>query len=329
MDALSEILKSIKMRYTAVGTLRLSCPWGLDFKIDDIPTAIGVVEGSSCWLRLPDRRTVRLGVGDMALVMGPHQLLCEPNARAEDMVSAWIAQGLPAFVPDREPAGPVHFSCGGGGAETRLLGLSFGLASGRRNPLIASLPPCIVLRGGGNRFPCPWMRPAIDFLLSENAGLGGYTATARLLAELVFVSIVRSHLLSESKGSRGWLRGLADPRIAKALVAIHREPSTEWTVGSLACEAGMSRTSFAAHFAELVEATPIDYLTQWRMHLAAERIAESRSNLQQLAFELGYASDAAFREAFKRHYGVAPSRYALASEPLGADSLLRRLTKPA
>jgi AraC-like DNA-binding protein len=304
------------MHYTAVGTLRLSYPWGLSFKIDNIPTAIGVVEGEPCWLRLPGQERIRLGVGDMALVRGAYQLLCEPNTRPQDMVSAWIAQGLPAFEPDREPEGPVNFRWGGGGVETRLLGLSFGLASAQLNPLIVSLPPCIVLRGDEDRFP--WMRSAIDFLLSENTAQGGYTATARLLAELIFVSMVRSHLLSESKGSPGWLRGLADPRIAKALVAIHREPGAEWTVGSLACEAGMSRTSFAARFAELVEATPIDYLTQWRMHLAAERIAESRSNLKQLAFELGYASDAAFRGAFKRHYGVAPSRYAITPQTLGA-----------
>ncbi|SPO54609.1 Transcriptional regulator containing an amidase domain and an AraC-type DNA-binding HTH domain [Pseudomonas sp. JV551A1] len=322
MDALSEILKSIKMRYTAVGTLRLSHPWGLNFKIEGIPTAIGVIEGEPCWLRLPGHARIRLGVGDMALVRGAYQLLCEPDARPQDMVSAWIAQGLPAFSADREPEGPVYFRWGGGGVETRLLGLSFGLANGQLNPLIMSLPPCIVLRGDSNRLP--WMRPAIEFLLSENTGQGGYTATARLLAELIFVSMVRSHLLSESKGGRGWLRGLADPRIAKALVAIHREPGAEWTVGSLAGEAGMSRTSFAARFAELVEATPIDYLTQWRMHLAAERIGESRSNLKQLAFELGYASDAAFRGAFKRHHGVAPSRYFHAPDSLDAEPSCRR-----
>jgi len=133
---------------------------------------------------------------------------------------------------------------------------------------------------------------------------------ARLLADLIFVSIVRSHLLGESKGSKGWLRGLGDPGVARSLLAMHQDPSAEWTVGSLAQLAGMSRTAFAMRFASLVEETPIDYLTRWRMHLAADRILRSRPNLTRLAFELGYASDAAFRDAFKRRYGIAPSRFA-------------------
>lgn len=308
MDALSEILKSMKMRHTAAGMLRLSAPWGLNVRGFDSPIAYGVANGPPCWLRMRNGEAVQLAEGDMALVLGEHQLLHSLEARPSDMGEAWAANGLPPFEPAREPAAPLDFRWGGGGAETRLLGLAFGLASGRRNPLVASLPACIVLRRERDEFP--WMQPAIVSLSSERSGAPGYAATVRLLAELVFVSIVRAHLQNESKGSRGWLRGLTDVRIARALQAIHREPGAGWTVGTLASEAGLSRTAFATRFVELVETTPIDYLTQWRMHLAAERIAQSRSNLTQLAFELGYASDAAFREAFKRRYGVAPSRYA-------------------
>jgi AraC-like DNA-binding protein len=132
---------------------------------------------------------------------------------------------------------------------------------------------------------------------------------ARLLADLIFIGIVRSHVLGESKGTRGWLRGLGNPGIARALQAIHQNSSADWKVASLAQVAGMSRTAFAVRFAALVEETPIDYLTRWRMHLAADRLLRSRPNLTQLAFDLGYSSDAAFRDAFKRRYGVAPSRY--------------------
>ena len=171
----------------------------------------------------------------------------------------------------------------------------------------AKRPPAL-RRGAGHGFPA--LAPTIEFLTSESVETPGYGAIARLLAELVLVGFARSHLLNDSKGIKGWLRGLTDARIARALQAMHNDPTSAWTVESLAREAGLSRTAFATRFAQLVETTPIEYLTRWRMHLAAERIRESPANLTRLAFELGYASDAAFRDAFKRYYGVAPSRFA-------------------
>lgn len=309
MDALSEILKSMTMRHAAVGTLTLTQPWGLAIRGFGSPVAYGVASGAACWVRVPDQEPICLGTGDMVLVRGEHSLLSALDAPTGDFGQAWAARGFPDFEPGQEPAGPLHFEWGGGGAPLRLLGLAFGLAGGPHSPLLAALPPTIVLRRGDG---FPWIGPAIEFLTSRNSESAGYAATARLLAELTFVSIVRAHLLGQPGRSRGWLRGLTDARIGRALQAMHQSPGEPWTVASLAALVGMSRTAFARLFAELVEATPIDYLTRWRMHLAAQRIAGAQTNLTQLAFELGYSSDAAFRDAFKRQYGVAPSRYGAA-----------------
>lgn len=309
MDALSEILKSMTMRHASVGTLTLTQPWGLFVRDFGSPTAYGVASGAPCWIRVPGREAICLAPGDMALVRGEHQLLSSLDAPAEDFGQAWASRGFPDFVPSQEPAGPLHFEWGGGGAPSRLLGLAFGLSGGPDSPLLSALPPYIVLRRGDG---FPWMGPAIEFLTARDSESAGYAATARLLAELTFVSIVRSHLLSQARNSRGWLRGLTDARIGRALQAMHQSPGDPWTVASLARYVGMSRTAFARLFADLVEATPIDYLTRWRMHLAAQRIGGAQANLTQLAFELGYSSDAAFRDAFKRQYGVAPSRFSAA-----------------
>ena len=306
MDALSEILKSMTIVHTAVGTLTLSQPWGMVLRDFEPHIAYGVASGAACWIRLANREPFCLGIGDMALVRGEHALLSAPDALIEDFGAAWAANGFPAFEPRQEPAAPLHFSWGGGGPRTRLLGIAFGLSGGPHNPLLTALPECIVVRSGEG---FPWIRPAIEFLTGPDSDSPGYTATARLLAELTFVSIVRSHLLSESNSARGWLLGLTHPGVAKALQAMHQTPGEDWTVASLAARAGMSRTGFATVFSELVQVTPIDYLTQWRMHLAAQRILGSRVNLTQLAFELGYNSDAAFRDAFKRRFGVPPSRF--------------------
>jgi AraC-like DNA-binding protein len=306
MDALSEILKSLTMRHASVGTLTLSDPWGFSIPDFGAPAAYGVASGGPCWIRVPDREAVCLSVGDMVLIRGKHQLLSSPVAPTEDFGVAWAARGFPAFEPSLEPAAPLHFKWGGGGPESRLLGLAFGLSGGPGSPLLMALPPYIVLRRGEG---FPWIGPAIEFLTSSESESAGYAATARLLAELTFVSIVRSHLVGQSRNIRGWLRGLTDERIGRALQAMHRSPGDDWTVASLARSVGMSRTAFAQLFAELVEVTPIEYLTRWRMHLAAQRLSGAETNLTQLAFELGYSSDAAFRDAFKRQYGVAPSRF--------------------
>jgi AraC-like DNA-binding protein len=323
MDALSEILKSMTMRHAAVGTLSLSDPWGLSVPDFGAPVAYGVVSGQPCWLRVPCCEAICLGVGDMVLIRGAHQLLSSATAPAEDFGLAWSARGFTAFAPGLEPAGPLHFEWGGGGAPTRLLGLAFGLSGGPDSPLLSALPPSIVLRRGDG---FPWIGPAIEFLTSRDSESAGYAATARLLAELTFVSMVRSHLLSQSGHISGWLRGLTDARIGRALQAVHQSPGEDWTVASLARLAGMSRTGFARLFAELVETTPIDYLTRWRMHLAAQRLsAAGETNLTQLAFELGYSSDAAFRDAFKRQHGVAPSRFSAGGLQQQADSAVKPL----
>lgn len=315
MDALSEILKSMKMRHARAGTLCFTAPWGVAVEAFDMPTAYGVAAGGPCWLRVPDREAIQLAQGDVVLVKGQHHLLSSPECPTVSIGDIWLACNLPPLEPHQEPSAPLHIDWGAGGAETRMLGMAFGLVAGERNPLVVSLPSCIVLRSG--RFP--WIDSAIEFLASADAGSAGYSATARLLAELIFVTIVRSHLLSESKGSRGWLRGLTDPSIARALQAMHESPGDEWTVSSLARIAGLSRTAFAMRFADMVGITPIHYLTQWRMNLAAERILSSRTNLTQLAFELGYASDSAFRDAFKRHYGIAPSRFGFDNTPQDSE----------
>lgn len=308
MDALSEILKSIKMLHCRTGTLRLGAPWGLTVAEHDIPAAYGIVDGEPCWIRVGDRPAVHLRPGDVMLVIGRHSLRSAPEAPTVEFKDVTTPLGMPRFEPEEEPERPLHLAWGGNGPETRMLALAFGLTGGEHNPLFVSLPSHVVLRSDGGRFP--WMSAAMAFLTSDYTDSAGYAATARLLAELIFVSIVRSHLVNEPHSARGWLRGLTDPGIARALQALHQQPGHDWSVGSLAQLAGRSRTGFATRFAELVGVTPIDYLAQWRMHLAAERILRSRANITQLAFELGYTSDTAFRTAFKRRYGVAPSQFA-------------------
>lgn len=320
MDALSEILKSLKTQHCAVGTMLLRAPWGLCLEDFASPSVLSLVEGDAFWVRMQGRPPLRVGPRDTVLFPrgANYRIASSPNGACDEWGTAWLANGLPDFTQGEEPSAPVRFSWGqGSGPETRLLGLAFGLVLGNGNPLLDALPDLIVLVAG-REHAFPWVGPAIEFLASEgSAGLPGYAATARLLADLIFVSAVRSHMLDEPHGTKGWIRGLSDPCIARALSAIHATPGGGWSVGSLAQRACLSRTTFATRFASLVGESPIEYLTNLRMHLATQRIVRDKPNLTQLAFELGYTSDAAFRDAFKRRYGVPPSRYAADRERAG------------
>jgi AraC-like DNA-binding protein len=330
MDALSQILKSIKPQRARAGILRLTEPWGLstpgvNHSVGPTTVAYGNAFGDPCWVTLPAcGEVLRLDQGDVILLACEHKLQSALDVPTFDIVELiWSAgrQADPRFNLLDEPNKPQHVQWGGDGRETRLLGLTFGQDRDflHRHPLLRSLPPYILLRHGSSRRQFPWMQAAIEFLASEPGDTPGFTATMLPLSELVLVSIVRSYLLNEPQVARGWLRGLTDPGIARALQAMHDKPGAPWSVRSLAEIAGQSRTTFATRFVELVETPPIDYLNQWRMHLAAEQLLASRANLARLASDLGYASDTAFRNAFKRRYGVVPSRFGRADAGDGAE----------
>ncbi|MCR4267271.1 helix-turn-helix transcriptional regulator [Nitratireductor sp. ZSWI3] len=107
----------------------------------------------------------------------------------------------------------------------------------------------------------------------------------------------------------GWLAALADPHIGPSIRAIHEEPGRSWTLEMLARQVGVSRTVFAQRFKRKVGATPIAYLTRWRMMLAGERLIETRDSIAEIAASLGYMSEYAFAAAFKREMGCPPRRY--------------------
>ena len=201
-----------------------------------------------------------------------------------------------------------RFQYGGSGATTRILAGAFYFGA-RDNPLTRELAQLIRLDNADARV-WPLLDAALRLIADEQQTLapGAAAATARL-AELIFLQVLRSHWSRPESGTPGLLRGLGYARIRKALEAMHRAPREAWTVPRLARLAGMSRSSFAAHFQERVGASPKVYLTRWRMQLAAERLVEGRAPLATVAEELGYRSTFAFAKCFRRVLGHPPGRY--------------------
>lgn len=143
---------------------------------------------------------------------------------------------------------------------------------------------------------------------------GCYLA-AQHLAHLMLLQALRLHLAEGARGGVGWLFALADRQMAAAINAMHADPARRWTLQSVAERAGMSRSSFAQRFKETVGASPMDYLTRWRMLLAGDRLASTGEPISAIALSLGYESESAFSTAFRRVMGCSPRRYARSRTP--------------
>ncbi len=129
------------------------------------------------------------------------------------------------------------------------------------------------------------------------------------LAELMFVEVVRRYLEALPTGQKGWLAGLRDEVVGRGLGLLHGDPAHPWTLDELADGVAMSRSAFADRFTGLVGQPPMQYLAQWRMQLAAGRLASGTAKVAAVAEEVGYDSEPAFSRAFKRLMGVSPAAW--------------------
>jgi AraC-like DNA-binding protein len=185
------------------------------------------------------------------------------------------------------------------GADLVCATVELGGAEG--NPIGQGLPELVVLPLASH----PALAPICDLLLGEAfSERGGRQAALDRLFDYLLILIVR-HVVESGRVATGVLAGLADPRLAKALTAMHEAPKKSWTLDDLAGIAGMSRTRFAEHFRTRVGQTPIDYLTVWRMTVAGQLLARGKP-VKSVALQVGYQSAAAFSRVFSRVTGQAP-----------------------
>jgi AraC-like DNA-binding protein len=202
----------------------------------------------------------------------------------------------------------ARIAYGGGGEATQLLCGYLGCDT-PFSPLITALPKILKLdvrtASAGE-----WIESSFRFAAKEIAAgrLGSATVIAKL-SELLFVETVSRYIGSLPAERRGWLAGLRDPQITRALALLHARPLDEWTAESLAREAGMSRSAFADRFSSLVGQPPMQYLSVWRMHMAAQQLRDGHGSVAQVGFGIGYDSEAAFSRAFKRQFGASPGAW--------------------
>jgi AraC-like DNA-binding protein len=184
----------------------------------------------------------------------------------------------------------------------------FGFDESHAIPLRDLFPPLILLRG--TEADMPPLQKTVELLVSEvDASTQGSEAAVQHLSNLLLIQALRSHIQSSPTESTGWLRALSDSHIGAALNSMHQRIGHPWTVASLASEAGMSRSAFAQRFKALMNESPLEYLTRWRMYRGSGLLRESDRKLADVAQAVGYDSDGAFHKAFKRVLGIAPGEY--------------------
>jgi AraC-like DNA-binding protein len=297
MDPLSDILSVLKPASYAFRGLDAGGDWALEFAAD-VGIKCYALDSGTCWLDLAgDSAPIRLAAGDFVLL---------PTGRAFRLYSALDAATIDAeaFLSGF-PVGEIGLLNGGGGCSG--VGGYFDFEGPNTDLLLAMLPPVVHIRAESDKAA---LRGSIDRLMRElRQPQPGSALIAEHLAQTLLIEALRLHLAEASPSRTGWLFALADPQMNAVIGAMHAEPGRKWTLQALARVAGMSRSSFAARFRGTVGEPAMDYLTRWRMMLAADRLARQDLPISAIAPTVGYESDSAFGAAFKRVIGRSPRQF--------------------
>ena len=297
MDPLSDVLSLLKPRSYKAGGFDAGGDISVRFPEHDGIKCYAVVSGQ-CWLAVEGvADPVRLRTGDCFLLPRgwPFRLASDLTLPPIDALALFRAK----------ENGSVSLYNGGG--ECCVVGGHFVLDGDHADILLGMLPPIVHIRKESDKAALRW---SLDRMMQElrEPQPGGFLVIDHLV-HMMLVQALRLHLAEGIEGGVGWLFALADKQMSTAIGAMHDDPAQRWTIDALARRAGMSRSSFALKFKQTVGASPMEYLTRWRMMVAADRLTTSGDAISTLAAALGYESESAFSTAFKRVMGCAPRHY--------------------
>ena len=312
MDALSDVLRVTRLTGAVFLDAEFTAPWCVQARLgpDDCVPYLPQPARAICFHFVVEGRAQLQRAGDVPIEVGAGEIVLFPHNDLHFIGSAISPRPVDAhaLIRPADGSGLPRIVHGGGGARTRLV-CGFLGSEAPEDPLLAMLPPMLTLdvrsTPGGD-----WIAQSFAFAASEVASAGPCAATVLArLSELLFVEAVRRYIAALPAQETGWLAGLRDAAIGRALALLHGRIAEDWTAETLARAVGLSRSVFASRFAELVGAPPIRYLTSWRLRVAANKLREGRGSVAQIAFDVGYQSEAAFNRAFRREFGVPPATW--------------------
>ena len=296
MDPLSDVLSLLKPQSYSSGGFEVANEMSVQWPKHAGIKCYAMVSGQ-CWLSVE-------GVADPVLLTAGDCFL--------------LPRGLPFRLTTDLALQPVDFqtflAAFKSGAMARptdggryLVGGHFLLTGSHAETLLKSLPPIVHIRKESDKTAMRWSLERMKEELRDPQP--GGSLIAQQLAYMMLVQALRLHLADEARGGKGWLFALADKQMSGAIACMHNEPGRAWTLQELAERVGMSRSIFALKFKKTVGATPMEYLTRWRMLLAGERLKSSGDSICTIAASLGYDSESAFGKAFRRVMGSSPRQY--------------------
>jgi AraC-like DNA-binding protein len=325
VDTLSDVLRAVRLTGAVYFTIDASSPWVVETMPGrEIAPYVGagvehvinyhVVTAGAGWAGMVGEPPFRLETGDVIVFPqgDAHVLSSTPGMRARPELDFYKAANAQRV--------PLCLSLKGGGPEVARVTCGFlGCDARPFNPLLGALPRIIHLPAA--RQGQAAIQSLVTLALQESSSpRPGSEGVLSRLSELLVVEVIR-FFSSESPDQRGgWLAGLRDPIVGRALGKLHEHPSESWSLVRLAKEAGASRSVLAERFAELVGMAPMQYLARWRMQIAAHMLRTSDVPLSEVAERVGYGSEPALSRAFKRALGVSPASYRRAGEPPDPDS---------
>ncbi len=323
MDALSDVLRAVKLTGAVFLDAEFGAPWcvSADGAVlrRHMPEAEHFVNyhyiaGGRCQVVVDGGSTAEAVAGDVVVVAhgNPHLMSSAPLLAATPMDT--LLQPPPS-------GGLARLRFGGSGETTHVVCGFLACDPRLCRPILSSLPRLIrvnIRQGPSGHWLEGSIRHSVEEALSARAGAAVVLAR---LGEVLFVETLRQYIEELPASQTGWLAGIRDPIVGRVLALIHSRAADDWTVDALAQSAGCSRSALAERFTHFLGQPPMHYLARWRLALAASALRVAGARVGRVAQEVGYASDTAFNRAFKREYGVAPSRWRTDSRPRQAETI--------
>lgn len=315
-DALSDLLRTVRLTGATFFEIAASDKWAIESPARELilPKILPGATHLVAYHIVTAGRCFATPKGGTPIALEAGQVIVFTNADSHVMSSQPGLPGTPSTtdVIEIATAGelPYCINYGGDGpASTRLVCGYLACDAGPFNPLFDHLPG-VITAGRSGEGGSGWLEQFIRFAVHEaSRKRTGHEIILTKLSELLFIDVLREYVEALQPQERGWLAALRDPFIGKALSLIHARPAHAWALEELARLVGQSRSVLAERFADIVGIPPMQYLSKWRMQIAAELLSGGSTSLSEIAAAVGYESDSAFSRAFKKMTGVAPSAW--------------------